>query len=116
MSSIRIPGKILYAGYDWTTRITFESDAVSFPSTATFVAHVRRAPEVEEILATLTTANGGIVRIDTKTLEITIPGAATEGWPANRKAYVDIVRDDQDPPEHLGFRLIIPVQIPITRL
>lgn len=116
MGSIRVPGRILHAGYNWTTRIVFKSSGTQFPVGSTFAAHVRRAPEDEDVLATLTTANGGITRIDDKTLELTIPGSATQGWPAGRKAYVDVVRTDENEPEHLGFRLVIPVQVPITRL
>jgi hypothetical protein len=112
--SQKFKGKIITAGYDWSIRLSFANSAISFPANATFTSQVRRDPDVDDIIATLTTANGGIVRIDSQTLEIRISGAASTGWP-NRIAYIDVVRTDTNPKQHLGFELRVPVRRAITR-
>jgi len=113
MASVKVPGKVIQAGYDWSMRLVIGGEAI-FPVGATFRAQVRRAPEVDDVLHTMTTDNGGAVLIDERTINLTVPGAATAGWPS-RKVYIDIVRTDGLTPQHLGFRLIVPVQQPITR-
>lgn len=110
----RVPGKIIQSGYEWKIRIAVGSGLNLYPAGATFRAQVRRAPEVPEILYEMTTANDGVKRIDQNTLELTIPGSVSKDWPS-RKAFIDIVRTDITPPVHLGFRIAVPVQQPITR-
>lgn len=115
MSTKRVQGKVIVAGYDWTIRLRLDSETASFPEGSTYVAQVRRAPHVSEVLATMSSADGTIDRVDGNTLDLTLRGSDSEGWP-ERKAYIDIVRTDIDPPQHLGFRLTVPVKLPITRL
>lgn len=110
----KVQGKIIQAGYDWMIQISFTNAGKTFPNTATFTSQVRRDPAVEDILATMTTANGGIIWIDESTLALKLVGTATVGWP-KRNAYIDVVRTDVTPHEHLGFTLVVPVIIPVTR-
>jgi hypothetical protein len=114
MASQKFKGKIITAGYDWSIRLSFANSAITFPANSTFTSQVRRDPEVDDVIATLTTANGGIVRIDEKTLEIRVAGASSANWP-NRVAYIDVVRTDTNPKQHLGFELKVPVRRAITR-
>lgn len=114
MSSVKVPGKIIQAGYGWTMRIVIGEDTTLLPVGATFRAQVRRDPEVNDVLYEMTTANGAITRVSGNTLDLSIPGTATAGWPS-RRAFIDIVRTDTPQPIHLGFRLVVPVQQPITR-
>jgi hypothetical protein len=110
----KFKGKIITAGYDWSIRLSFANSGISFPETATFTAQVRRDPAVEDVLATLTTANGGLARFDDKTLTIHIQGSVSADWP-DRTAYIDVVRTDINPKQHLGFQLRVPVRRAITR-
>jgi hypothetical protein len=107
-------GKIITAGYDWSIRLSFANSPVTFPAEATFTSQVRRDPDVDDVLATLTTENGGITRVDSTTIDIRLPGAMSDGWP-NRTAYIDVVRTDVTPKQHLGFELRVPVRRAITR-
>lgn len=115
MSSVKVPGKIIQSGYGWTARLAIGDGTVLFPAGAKFRAQVRRAPDIQEILFEMTSDNGGITRVDGNKIDLSIPGTATASWPTNRKVYIDVVRTDVTPPQHLGFRLTVPVQLPITR-
>lgn len=111
-SSEKVPGKVIIAGYVWVMRVKVATGA--FTATSKFRAQVRRSPDVDDVLHELTTANGGVKRVDETTLELMIPGGVTANWPA-RTAFIDIARTDLSEPTHLGFRLAVPVQKPITR-
>lgn len=112
--SQKFKGKIITAGYEWSIRLSFANSAITFPAGATFTSQVRRDPAAEDVIATLTTANGGIVRVDDKTLDIKIAGSVSMDWP-DRIAYIDVVRTDTNPKQHLGFELRVPVRRAITR-
>jgi hypothetical protein len=120
MSTSRLRGKAIQAGYDWSLKIAFTGEtSPEFSEDATFAAHVRKTPESSELLASLTTANEGVVRLDDHTIVLTIAGTVSANWlpnAAERKVFIDIVRTDEDPDVHLGFRLQVPVVKPITRL
>jgi hypothetical protein len=100
------------AGYEWRLRIA--SDVAAFPAGCDLVAHVRRKVTDAAIAATLSTDNGGIVRISDTEIEFRLSGAASAGW-ASGRAVIDVVRRDVDPDEHLGFVLDVPVMLPVTR-
>jgi hypothetical protein len=121
MSTTRLRGKAIQAGYDWSLKITFSGDtSPEFANDATFAAHVRKTPESPEIMASLTTANEGVVRVDDHTIVLTIAGTVSVNWltdnNASRNVFIDIVRTDETPDVHLGFRMQVPVVRPITRL
>lgn len=110
----KFKGQIITAGYDWAIQLGFDKSPISFPSNAAFVAQVRRDPAAEDILATLSTANGNIVRISDKILQLRLPGSMSIGWP-DRTAFIDMVRTDSGLKQHLGFMLTVPVRRAITR-
>jgi hypothetical protein len=111
----KFKGKVITAGYDWSIRLSFAGSAVTFPAGSIFTSQVRRDPNADDVLVTLTSANGGVRRIDDTTLEIRILGEDTLNWP-NRTAYIDVVRTDIEPYQHLGFQLSVPVRRAITRI
>jgi len=112
--STKFKGKIITAGYEWTIQLNFADSAITFPANATFVSQVRRDPNADDVIATLTTANQGVVRVDEKTLNLRISGEMSANWP-DRTAYLDVVRTDTTPDQHLGFQLRVPVRRAITR-
>lgn len=105
-------GPAIVIGYRY--KVPIEADAALFPAGATFTAHVRSKVTSTDILATLTTANGGLLRISDTQLEITISAAQSAGMAAGT-VELDIVRTDVSPIQHLGFALKIPVMQPVTR-
>ena len=64
--------------------------------------------------ATLTTAGGGITRLDDRTIELVIPGASSTRWKGS--VVMDVVRTDTAPDLHMGFFLTVPVVQPVTVL
>lgn len=110
----KVKGQIITAGYDWAIQLSFAKSPITFPETAKFVAQIRRSRDDENVLATLSTDNGNIVRLSVNTLQLRLPGALSEGWP-DRQAHIDIVRVDGDLRQHLGVMLVVPVRRPITR-
>ncbi len=110
----KFKGQVITAGYDWAIQLSFANSPLTFPTTATFIAQVRRDPSAEDVLATLTTANNGIIRISDKILQLRLPGSMSLGWP-DRLAYIDVVRNDAGLKQHLGFMLTVPVRRAVTR-
>lgn len=107
-------GSAIVAGYDWSATVTMTADAVPFPAGVELVAHVRRKVADAAILATLSTLAQTITRISDTAITLTIPGAASAEWKPG-SVFLDLVRVDADPDIHLGFRLEIPVVMPVTR-
>lgn len=114
MSTYRIEGRVIDAGYVWRQRLQFDTTEVVFPVGVALAAHVRATRIANSILATLTTANGGLTRVSDQSIDIVIAASATALMPVGT-VVVDIVRTDVDPDEHLGIALNIPVQMPVTR-
>jgi hypothetical protein len=110
----KVKGQVITAGYDWAIQLSFANSQITFPETATFIAQVRRDPAAEDVLATLTSANDGVLRISDTVLQLRLFGSMSEGWP-DRLAYIDVVRNDNGLKQHLGFQLTVPVRRPITR-
>lgn len=105
-------GPAVLIGYEYALQL--EAAAGIFPSGAQFVAQVRAKRSSADLIATLTSDNGGLIRINDQTLEIRIPASAT-GMMTAGAVFIDIVRTDTIPPRHLQFSLEIPVTVPITR-
>lgn len=101
-------------GYIWTLSIPFQAETPVAPDGATFRADVR-ANEGAPLLARLTTANGGIVRVSDYEIALIIPASATAAMKPPH-VYTDIVRDDMPTAQHepLDFRLRITVGRTIT--
>jgi len=105
-------GPAIVAGYAYRLRI--EADSPLFPEGAVFAAQVRSKISASSVIATLTTANGGILRLSDTVVELVIAAEATAGLGAG-SVVVDIVCTDLVPPRHLAFFLEIPVVLPVTR-
>jgi hypothetical protein len=103
-------------GYPYKARLWVRPDADGetqpFPEGCTLLADIALfvgGPAV----ATLSTEDGTITRIDDDTVEVSIPGAAT-ALLTNTTAQLDLVRTDPSPDEWLGLRVQLPVEQPIT--
>lgn len=105
-------GPAIVAGY--TYKLQIEAESALFPDGAAFTAQVRSKISASAIIATLSTANGGIARVSDTMVELTIGPEATADLGAG-SVVVDIVRTDLIPPRHLSFFLEIPVVLPVTR-
>jgi hypothetical protein len=105
-------GPAIVAGYPY--RLQIETESALFPEGASFVAEIRAKISASSVIATLTTANGGILRVSDRIMEIVIAPGATAGLGAG-SVVVDVVRTDLTPPRHLAFFLEIPVILPVTR-
>ena len=105
-------GPAIVAGYEY--RLQLEADSPVFPAGCALAAHVRAKISDNTIIATLTTANGGLTRVSDTIVEIAIPPAATADLSPGSVA-MDMVRTDLEPGRHLNFILEIPVVRPVTR-
>lgn len=114
MKAYRVNGRAINIGYRWTQRLQFAGSAAFFPSGCAITAHVRATPLNSQILATLTTANGGIARVSDVEIDISLTAAQTAAMKAG-SVVVDFVRTAPSPTEHLGFRMTIPVVPPVTQ-
>lgn len=100
-------------GYPW--RLDLEAETALFPTQAKFAAQVRaKGGGANTVLATLTSANGGIARLSDTKLRLSIPPEKTstmlEGF-----VVMDVARTDLTPKEYMNFILEVPVATPITR-
>lgn len=105
-------GPAIVAGYEY--KLQLEADSRVFPEGCSLAAHVRARVSDSTVVATLTTANGGLARISDIVVEITIPPASTAGLSPG-SVVMDMVRTDLEPDRHLNFTLEIPVVRPVTR-
>jgi hypothetical protein len=106
-------GPVILIGYEYRLQLLAEADI--FPQTASFISQLRRTTTDDALLATLSTANGGVLRLGDRTLEIVLPPEVTAALSPGR-VVLDLVRTDLDPDRHLGVLLEIPVVLPVTRL
>lgn len=105
-------GPAIVAGYNWSIRLVADDDV--FPEGVALTGHVRRKVADEVKLATLSTVNGGITRVDDRQVDIHIDPEVSADWPAG-SVVMDFVRTDVDPDSYLGFILTVPVVLPVTR-
>ena len=106
-------GPVILIGYEYRLQLQVEVDL--FSQEALFTGQLRRIISDEAVLATLSTANGGVLRVDDRTLEIVLPPEVTATLSPGR-VVLDLIRTDLDPDRHLGVLLEIPVVLPVTRL
>lgn len=111
-----LKGRAIQTGCEWRLKIKINSAALAaFEAGAQFTAQVRANANDEVALATLTTAAGNIIRVDSTSIEIVLPGTASVNWSAG-KVVMDVIRTDLTQKVHLGFDLEIPVKRSITRV
>ena len=112
MSTTVVDGPAIIIGYEY--RLQIEAEADLFPAEAQLTGQLRSKVSAAPVLATLSTANGGIRRMSVRTLLLVIPPEATAALSPG-SAVLDLVRTDLTPPRHLAFLLEIPVVRPVTR-
>jgi len=101
-------------GYEWRQAVKVTGTPPAFPAGVALAGQVRVTSAHGRLVATLTTANGGIVREADDEVTLVIPESATEDLHEGA-VVVDIVRTDLDPPAHFGFQLRVPVRMPSSR-
>jgi hypothetical protein len=107
MSVTIVEGPAILIGYAY--RLDIETEAPLFPEAAQIIAHVRLKPSAADVLATLSTTDGTLIRRSDCLLSLSIRAQDTGRFaPAS-------VRVDTSPALPLGFLLEIPVMLPITR-
>ncbi|WP_375568362.1 hypothetical protein ABWH93_12255 [Seohaeicola saemankumensis] len=104
---------MILIGYEY--RLQLQAEVDFFPQEALFTGQLRRMVADGAVLGTLSTANGGVLRLDDRTLEIILPPEVTAALSPGR-VVLDLVRTDLAPDRHLGVLLEIPVVLPVTRL
>ena len=107
--SLRDPPFSLAMPTDWILKLKR-----LFPEAAQIITHVRLKPSAADVLATLSTADGTLIRRSDCLLSLSIRAQDT-GRFAPASVVLDMVRVDTSPALPLGFLLEIPVMLPITR-
>lgn len=112
MSVAIVEGPAILIGYAY--RLDVESEAPLFPQPAEIIAEVRLKPSAQDVLATLKTADGTLMRRSDCLLSLVIPAQDTSHFEPG-SVVLDMVRVDVRPALPLGFLLEIPVMLPVTR-
>ena len=105
-------GPAILVGYQYHLRL--EAEAPLFPIGAAFTGHVRAKPSDAQVLAVISSADGGVSRVSDCVVDLALSPAQTTGLAPGR-VMLDLVRIDLEPDLHLGFSLELPVLLPITR-
>jgi len=105
-------GPAVLIGYPW--RLQIEAAAPVFVEGAAYGGQLRVRASDPTVLATLSSAEGGVLRVSDTVLELALRPDQTAGLAPGR-VVLDLVRIDLDPDLHLGFFLEIPVMLPVTR-
>ena len=114
MSTTTHAGRPIVAGYEWRSRVVVNAATPAFPVGVAITSDVRTAVSEPRLIATLSTSNGGITRIDDSTIELVLSGGVTYSLTPG-KVFLDFVRTDTGVPQYLGFILGVPVRTPVTK-
>ena len=112
MSVAIVEGPAIFIGYAY--RLDLETEAPLFPQAAELVAQVRLKPSAPDVLATLRTQDGTLMRQSDCLLSLTIRAHDTSRFEPG-SVVLDMARIDASPALPLGFLLEIPVMLPLTR-
>jgi len=105
-------GPAVLIGYPW--RLQIETAAPVFVEGAAYAGQLRLRASDPTVLATISSAEGGVLRVSDTVLELALCPDQTVALAPGR-VVLDLVRVDVDPDLHLGFFLEIPVMLPVTR-
>lgn len=105
-------GPAVMIGYPW--RLQIEAAAPVFVEGAAYAGQLRLRASDPTVLALISTAEGGVLRVSDMILELGLRADQTAGLAPGR-VVLDLVRIDLDPDLHLGFFLEIPIVLPVTR-
>jgi hypothetical protein len=114
MASSTQPGRPIVAGFPYSLEVTVTRETPFFPAGSAHTAQIRDTPSSGSVRATLTTANGGLVRVSDTVVRLVIPAETSAAW-REGSVVLDIVRTDVSPDEYGGFLLTIPVVRSVTR-
>lgn len=114
MASRAQRGPAIRPGYPWRLSLGYERIS---PAGTAFACQIRASVASAEVIATLTSANGGIVRVSDDRIRLVwdSPPADLASGDGLRAVVMDVIRTDLDPNEHLQFSLMVPVREPVTR-
>lgn len=112
MSVSMVDGPIIQIGYEYEISIT--ASAAIFPAGCALAAHGRQRVQSAAPDVALDTGSGSIVVVSDTEITLKIAAADTEKLQVGTLA-LDVARTDVNPSSYLGFRLDIPVQLPVTR-
>lgn len=105
-------GPAILPGYAYRLRLVAEH--ALFAEGARFVAQIRVVPSSDTVLAEISSASGGFVRISDTEMDLVLSPEQTALCTPGR-VVLDLVRTDLTPPLHLGVFLELPVMQPVTR-
>ena len=107
-----LEGPVILIGYEY--RLQLQADTALFPEACVLAGQMRTRLAALDVIATLLSATGSLIRIDDYTLEIVVAADVTAALIPG-SVVVDFVRTDLTPERPLGFSLEIPVQQSVTR-
>lgn len=113
MTTKKFNYKPIFAGFPWAMTLHVASDPGLFPVDSTWTAHVRTEVNSPKILATLTTENQRLARVDDQRIAISLDGAASTKWEQGTVVF-DLVRTD-GVDQHSSIRIEVAVEISATR-
>lgn len=115
MSNVNLAAPPIAPGYDYAVRLEVDGlGDVVFPSGVELRSQVRRFSYSSHVIAELTTDNGGLVRVDDRTVELRIGGEQTASIDG-RTVVLDLVRTDTAPETYLYLQLQLAVMFPVTK-
>lgn len=114
-STVSLPGPAIRPGYAWALQIEAGDGSAVFPDGSRWRAHVRYYPTAKQILADLTTEEGGLVRVSDTVIEVRLTGAQTAAI-ASSNVTLDLTRTDMATSLPLGPIFTVPVEPTVTRI
>jgi hypothetical protein len=105
-------GPAILIGYPYNLQL--EAAAPVFAEGAAYAGQLRARASDPAVLTTISSAEGGVLRVSDTVLELALRADQTAGLTPGR-VVLDLIRVDLDPDLHLGFFLEIPVMLPVTR-
>lgn len=114
MADTSVPARPIARGYPETVKVTVTDfgGGAPFPEGCALEVQFREYVGAPTVLATCSTLNGKLTRVDDDTVLLKLDRddtAAMEG-----QVVADIVRTDLTPDEYLGVQMFIPVVKPAT--
>lgn len=101
-------------GYPYTVDLAFETEDEVFASGGAFAAQVRQTAGAPWVIATLTSGEGHLTRVDDQTIRVAFTSAHT-ALMRGSSVVLDFVRTDTDPDQYLNAQATLPVTLPATR-
>lgn len=107
------PGPAIRPGYPWSLQIETPQTAF-FPSSMKISGQFRAQAGAAQVLASISTEQGGVVRITDQKIELRLTPQQTAQMEAGVVVF-DLIRTDTDPKRHLYIEITVPVRTSITQ-